>query len=131
MDFKAMKKVTVLIVEDEMDVAYILTHTVNRLGYQVTGCEDTGEKAVDEAGKLEPDIVLMDIKLAGRMDGIEAAGEIRKKYHIPVIFLTALTDDKTLERVALSAPYGFIVKPFNDEELRAVIEIALAAKNEE
>lgn len=128
MGFGSMNRVTVLIVEDEKDVAYILTHTVNRLGFQVTGCEDTGEKAVEEAGKLNPDIVLMDIKLAGKMDGIEAADEIRKKYQIPVIFLTALTDDKTLERVALSAPYGFIVKPFNDEELRSVIEIALSAK---
>jgi CheY-like chemotaxis protein len=123
-----MNRVTVLIVEDERDVAYILTHTLIRLGFMVTGCEDTGEQAVKMAEKLKPDVVLMDINLAGKMDGIEAAGQISKKFHIPVIFITALTDDKTLERVAGSAPYGFIVKPFRDDELRAVIDIALITK---
>lgn len=123
-----MSKHTILIVEDEKDVAYILMHTVSRLGFQVAGIEDTGERAVEEAGKLKPDVILMDIKLAGKMDGIEAADAIRKQYKIPVIFITALTDDQTLERVAVSAPYGFIVKPFTDDELRTVIDIALVAK---
>lgn len=123
-----MSKVSVLIVEDERDVAYILMRTLDRFGYSVAGYEDTGEKAVSAAGALKPDIVLMDIKLAGKMDGIEAADMIRKTYRIPVIFVTALMDDQTLARVAVSAPYGFIVKPFHDDELRNVIEIALSAK---
>lgn len=123
-----MSKHTILIVEDERDVAYILMHTVGRLGFQVAGIEDTGERAIEAAGKLKPDVILMDIKLAGKVDGIEAADAIRKQYKIPVIFITALTDDQTLERVAVSAPYGFIVKPFTDDELRAVIDIALLAK---
>jgi len=124
-----MDRVTILVVEDEKDVAYILMHTLNRLGFLVVGCEDTGEKAIKETENLRPDLVLMDIRLAGEMDGIEAADYIRKHFKIPVIFTTALTDDATLGRVAVSAPYGFIVKPFNDEELKAVIEIALAAKS--
>jgi CheY-like chemotaxis protein len=124
-----MNRVTVLIVEDEPDVAYILTHTVNRLGFSVVGCEDTGERAITIAKNEKPDIVLMDIKLAGELDGIETAEQISKTLKIPVIFVTALTDDQTLERVAVSAPYGFILKPFRDDELRAVIDIALIAKS--
>ncbi len=124
-----MNRVTVLIVEDDRDVAYIMTHTVNRLGFSVVGAEDTGEKAIKAAGEMKPDIVLMDIKLAGNMDGIETAEYIGRNYKIPVIYVTAMTDDKTLERVAASAPYGFILKPFRDDELRAVIEIAVDAKS--
>lgn len=123
-----MSRATVLIVEDEQDEAYILTHTIDRLGFFVVGCEQTGEKAVEAARKLQPDVVLMDIALAGRMDGIEAATAISRKFHIPVVFVTALADDKTLERVAASAPYGYILKPFHDDELRTVIDIALVAK---
>ncbi|OPY37054.1 MAG: two-component response regulator [Methanoregula sp. PtaU1.Bin051] len=123
-----MKKATVLIVEDDKDVAYIMTHTVNRLGFSVVGNEDTGERAIKVAEELKPDIVLMDIKLNGEMDGIETAEKLGRDYKIPVIYITAMTDDKTLERIAASAPYGFILKPFRDEELRAVIEIALDAR---
>jgi 1,2-diacylglycerol 3-beta-glucosyltransferase len=123
-----MDKVTVLIVEDERDVAYIMTHTVNRLGFSVVGTENTGEKAIKAVKELKPDVVLMDIKLSGKMDGIETAEYISKNNKIPVIYVTALTDQKTLERVAVSAPYGYILKPFRDDELRTVIEIALDAK---
>lgn len=123
-----MARLSILIVEDDRDVAYILTHTVNRLGFSVAGAEESGEQAIKEAEKLKPDIVLMDIMLKGQMDGIEAADYIGKQFKIPVIFVTAMTDTKTLERVALSAPYGFIVKPFRDDELRTVIDIALLAK---
>lgn len=123
-----MSRATVLIVEDEKDVAYILTHTVERLGFSVVGCEDTGEKAVNTARKLHPNIVLMDISLAGTMDGIEAAKTINRDSHIPVVYVTALSDDRTLERVAASAPYGYILKPFHDDELRTVMDIALVAK---
>jgi 1,2-diacylglycerol 3-beta-glucosyltransferase len=123
-----MNKATVLIVEDEKDVAYIMTHTVNRLGFSVVGTENTGEKAIKAVKELKPDVVLMDIKLSGKMDGIETAEYISKNNKIPVIYVTALTDQKTLERVAVSAPYGYILKPFRDDELRTVIEIALDAK---
>ena len=91
-----MDKVTVLIVEDERDVAYIMTHTVNRLGFSVVGTENTGEKAIKAVKELKPDVVLMDIKLSGKMDGIETAEYISKNNKIPVIYVTALTDQKTL-----------------------------------
>jgi CheY-like chemotaxis protein len=123
-----MSRAKVLIVEDEKDVAYILTHTVERLGFSVVGCEDTGENAVNAAQNLHPNIVLMDISLAGTMDGIEAAKAIARNNHIPVVYVTALSDDRTLERVAASAPYGYILKPFHDDELRTVMDIALVAK---
>jgi 1,2-diacylglycerol 3-beta-glucosyltransferase len=123
-----MARARVLIVEDEKDEAYIMTHTVQRLGFSVVGCAETGEKAVSVAEKLKPDIILMDIGLSGRMDGIDAALAITKKLHIPVVFLTALSDDKTLERVAKSAPYGYILKPCRDDELRTVMDIALVSK---
>ncbi len=123
-----MSSVTVLIVEDDRDVADILTLTVNRLGYTAVGSEETGERAVGTAEKLKPDVVLMDINLSGKMDGIEAGRRIGEELRIPVIFVTAMVDDKTLERVAGSTSYGFIVKPFRDEELRAVIDIAVNAK---
>ena len=123
-----MARARVLIVEDEKDEAYILTHTVERLGFSVAGSAETGEKAVVVAEKLRPDIILMDIGLSGKMDGIDAALAITKKLHIPVVFLTALSDDKTLERVAKSAPYGYILKPCRDDELRAVMDIALVSK---
>ncbi len=91
----------------------------------MSGVRTRLEKAIHAADRLRPDIVLMDIELAGKMDGVEAADTIRKKYHIPVIYLTAICDTKTLERVGASIPYGFILKPFKEDELHTVIEIAL------
>jgi CheY-like chemotaxis protein len=118
------------VVEDEQPVAEIVRDKLVEFGHSVVGCESTGENAIKIAGMLLPDLVLMDIALAGKMDGIEAADYIRKNYQIPVIYLTAHADIKTLERVGISAPYGFLLKPFNEAELRAVIEIALEAKAE-
>jgi CheY-like chemotaxis protein len=120
-----MNRAKILVVEDESEVAGTLELTLKKLGYAVVGCENTAEGAIQKAGELRPDIVLMDIELAGEMDGIQAADTIRKKYHIPVIYITAICDPKTLERVGASIPYGYILKPFKDVELRTVIEIAL------
>jgi CheY-like chemotaxis protein len=120
-----MNQAKILIVEDEWEVAKSLEMRLIKLGFSVVGREDTGETGIKKAGELRPDIVLMDIELGGKMDGVEAADYIRKNYHIPIIYLTALCDHKTLERVGATAPYGYILKPFKDEELRTVIEIAL------
>jgi CheY-like chemotaxis protein len=120
-----MNRAKILVVEDEPEVTETLKLTLKKLGYNVVGCENTAENAIHSAGELHPDIVLMDIELAGKMDGIQAADTIRKKYHIPVIYITAICDTKTLERVGASIPYGFILKPFKEEELHTVIEIAL------
>lgn len=120
-----MDRAKLLIVEDEPEVAETLEIKLKKFGYAVVGRESTAEGAIQTAGKSRPDIVLMDIELSGKMDGIQAADAIRKKYHIPVIYVTAICDTKTLERVGASIPYGYLLKPFKDDELRTVIEIAL------
>jgi CheY-like chemotaxis protein len=120
-----MNRAKILIVEDEHEVAKSLEMRLKKMGFSVVGREDTAETALKKAEELHPNIVLMDIELAGKMDGIQAADHLRKKYHIPVIYLTALCDTKTLERVGATAPYGYILKPFKDDELRTAIEIAL------
>jgi CheY-like chemotaxis protein len=123
-----MNRAKLLIVEDDREVAKSLEMRLKKLGFSVVGREDTAETAIKKAGELRPDIVLMDIELGGKMDGVQAADVIRKKYHIPVIYLTAICDTKTLERVGATAPYGYILKPFKDDELRTSIEIALEIK---
>ena len=85
----------------------------------------SGEEAVENAEKDKPDLVLMDIVLEGEMDGIQAANEIRSRFNIPVIFLTAYTDEKILERASITEPFGYIVKPFLNEDLKIAIEIAM------
>jgi CheY-like chemotaxis protein len=123
-----MNRAKILIVEDDREVAKSLEMRLKKLGFSVVGREDTAETAIKKAGELRPDIVLMDIELRGKMDGVQAADIIRKNYHIPVIYLTAICDTKTLERVGATAPYGYILKPFKDDELRTSIEIALEIK---
>ena len=123
-----MNRAKILIVEDDREVAKSLEMRLKKLGFSVVGREDTAETAIKKADEQRPDIVLMDIELGGKMDGVQAADVIRKKYHIPVIYLTAICDTKTLERVGATAPYGYILKPFKDDELRTSIEIALEVK---
>jgi CheY-like chemotaxis protein len=120
-----MNRAKILVVEDESEVAETLEIMLKKFGYNVVGCENRAEDAIQKAGELRPDIVLMDIELSGKMDGIQAADTIRKKYHIPVIYITAICDTKTLERVGANVPYGYILKPFTESELHTVIEIAL------
>ncbi|MDO5835615.1 MAG: response regulator, partial [Methanobacterium sp.] len=123
---------TILVVEDERITAEDIRAGLEFAGYKVPVICSTGEDAVQQAGRLEPDLVLMDIKLEGEMDGIEAAAEIRKSRDIPVIYLTAYSDEKTVERAKLTEPSGFLVKgqgllskPFDENELHAAIEITL------
>ena len=127
-----MAKATILVVEDERITAEDIRAGLEFAGYKVPVICSTGEDAVRQAGRLEPDLVLMDIKLEGEMDGIEAAAQIRKSYDIPVIYLTAYSDEKTVERAKLTEPSGFLVKgqgmlskPFDENELHAAIEITL------
>ena len=120
-----MNRAKILIVEDESEVAETLKIMLKKFGYNVVGCEKGAEDAIQKTGELHPDIVLMDIELSGKMDGVQAADIIRKKYHIPVIYITAICDAKTLERVGASVPYGYILKPFKENELHTVIEISL------
>ncbi len=120
-----MNKEKILIVEDEKIIALDLQRRLERFGYTVVGMASEGEAAVELAGKAGPDIVLMDIHLPSAMDGIEAAGIIRNKLGLPVIFLTAYTDETTLERAKAVEPYGYILKPLKERELLTTIDIAL------
>lgn len=120
-----MTKPKILIVEDESIVAEDLKRGLQNMGYEVPAVVSSGEEAVKKAEKLKPDLVLMDIVLKGKMNGIDAAKKIRPRFDIPVIYLTAYADDKTLERAKVTEPFGYIIKPFDDRELQSTIEMAL------
>ncbi|MCI0684555.1 MAG: response regulator [Gemmataceae bacterium] len=121
-----MQPVSILVVEDESIVAEDLRERLTKMGTTVLGPVATGEQAVEVAEQSHPDLVLMDIRLKGRMDGVEAADQIRKKCHIPVVYLTAHSDDHTLERAKRSQPEGYLLKPFEESDLRVNIELALS-----
>jgi DNA-binding LytR/AlgR family response regulator len=126
-----MKNASVLIVEDEVIIAKDMSLTLTKLGYNVVGHSVGGQEAMDMAAEKRPDIVVMDVMLKGDMNGIEAAREIRQRHNIPVIFITAYSDEDTLERTRSSSPFGYLVKPFKANDLRATIETALARFGEE
>jgi signal transduction histidine kinase len=115
----------VLVVEDEGVVAADVAQTLIALGYEVVATAASGEAAIKKAADLTPDIVLMDIRLAGQLDGIQAAALIKAHRDVPVVFLTAHSDDETLTRAISTGPLGYIVKPFREPELRCAIELAL------
>lgn len=120
-----MVRAQILIVEDERIVAEDIRSNLRKMGYAVSAIVSSGEEAVSAAEELRPDLVLMDIVLEGKMNGIEAAGQIRSRFNIPVVYLTAHADDKILERAKMTEPFGYIIKPFEDRELRSAIKIAL------
>jgi PAS domain S-box-containing protein len=115
----------ILIVEDEFVTAGDLESNLTASGYVVIGLADTGEEAISKAESLQPDLVLMDITLSGEMTGIDAAEKIRARQDIPIVFLTAHSDDATVERVKLTEPFGYILKPYNLRDLKITIEMAL------
>jgi PAS domain S-box-containing protein len=119
------KRTRILVVEDEGLVAADLQEHLTELDYEVVAVVDTAEAALREAARLRPDLVLMDIMLAGQMDGVEAADRITREQDVPVVFLTAHADQATLARGKATGPYGYIVKPFGERELHVTIEIAL------
>lgn len=116
---------TILVVEDEAIVAMDLDQQLTEMGYRVCGTADNGEDAISLARRHQPNLVLMDIVIKGRMDGVDTARHIGRGLHIPVVFLTAYNDAATVERAAQTAPYGYLTKPFQARELRAAIEVAL------
>ena len=126
-----MGKVQILVVEDEKDLAKLIQRILNRLGYGIAAVVDSGEDAIKAAEKTFPDLVLMDIKLKGEMDGIEAAELIRTRFNIPVVYVTAFTNDTILQRAKISEPFGYLVKPFKKRELQTTIEMALFKHKEE
>lgn len=115
----------ILIVEDEIIIARDIQAQLEGMGYAVAGRAVAGQEAVALADALRPDLVLMDIQLAGPMDGIVAAQAIRDQFFIPVIFLSAFAADAIIARAKLTEPYGYILKPFSERELHTVIEMAL------
>jgi DNA-binding LytR/AlgR family response regulator len=120
-----MEKIRVLIVEDELIIANDLSDILAGSGYAVIGLAKSYVAALDEIKEEIPDIVLLDIQIAGAKDGVDLANLIRDKYHIPFVFISSHTDRSTLSRVMESNPYGFLVKPFEDEDVLVAIELAL------
>ncbi|MCX6692442.1 MAG: response regulator [Methanoregula sp.] len=118
----------ILVVDDEAIITMQLEERLTAMGYTVAGMAASGEDAIDKARSLRPDLVLMDIVMPGKMNGIEAAQIITKELDIPVVFVTSYADDTIIEKAKSVRPYGYIVKPFNELEIKAAIEVALFRK---
>jgi two-component system, sensor histidine kinase len=126
-----MKSVKILVVDDERVVALDIRNTLERLGYTVPVVAVSGEEAVEKAREFSPNLVLMDVSLRGATDGIQAAKIIHKSLGIPVIYLTGHSDEDTMRRAMDAAPFGYLLKPFQERELHSTIEIALYKHREE
>ena len=120
-----MPKSRILIVEDEILVREDIEDCLEDLGHEVVSVASTGAEALSQIPTARPDLVLMDIRLKGDMDGVETARQIRTNFRLPVIFLTAHADDATLQRAKAADPVGYIVKPFAETTVNAVIQTAL------
>ncbi len=115
----------IVIAEDENIIAKDISNTLERLGYKILGTVRTGKDVILETARLKPDLVLMDIMLEGEMSGIEAAEKIMSSFDIPVIYLTALADDETLQKAKITEPFGYVLKPFDERILHSSIEMGL------
>lgn len=120
----------ILIVEDDMIIAANISLQLSNLGYEVTGIETRGEDAVNHALENHPDIILMDINLKGKIDGIEAAKAIKKTWDVPLVYLTANTDDASFQKAKETHPFAFISKPFNKLNLERTIALVEEKVNE-
>ncbi|MGV3526489.1 MAG: response regulator [Candidatus Sericytochromatia bacterium] len=120
-----MRKKTILIVEDELMIAEDLLESLTELGYHVPCTVPSGPEALARTRELKPDLVLMDIMLKGPWDGIQTAHEIHRIHDCALIYLTAYTDQKMLQRAKITTPFGYILKPFREKELHAMVEISL------
>jgi CheY-like chemotaxis protein len=124
-DYTPSVGIRVMIVEDEAVVALHLRRELIKLQYTVVGTATTGSQALKLIDEVFPDVILMDIHIQGELDGIETANLIPRYLHIPVIYLTAYSEDVTLKRAGETHPYGYLIKPFLDRELHATIKMAL------
>lgn len=118
-------KTRILIVEDDMIIASNISLQLSKLGYEVTGIESRGEEAINHAKENRPDIILMDINLRGKIDGIETATAIQKEHDIPLIYLTANADEVSFQKAKETHPYAFISKPFNKINLERTIALVV------
>jgi DNA-binding response OmpR family regulator len=117
--------IKIIVVEDEGLIALDLKLRLEQAGYTVAAIADNAADALESVERLQPSLVLMDIRLRGSQDGIETADQIRRRFHVPVIFVTALADREILDRAKITEPCGYIVKPFHSVDFRAQIEMAL------
>lgn len=122
---RTMEMEKILIVEDEPAVAMDIQSTVEAMGYEVPAIAYSGEEAIEIAEEIKPKLVLIDMTLKGEIDGIEAAEKIRDRFDIPLVYLTFSMDDQTVERAKVTEPFGYLLKPLDERELRSTIEIAL------
>ena len=120
-----MSQAQILIVEDEAIIALGLQKKLEQFGHGVAAIASSGEEALAQTIELRPDLVLMDIVIQGHLDGIGAAKRIQEQFDIPVVYLTAYSDQEHLHRAKTTAPFGYLLKPFNDRELEITLEIAL------
>ena len=119
----------IMVVEDEISVSMELEEMLTENGYRVPGVAVSGEEAITKARLLEPDLILMDIKLSGKLDGIDAAARIRSRMDIPSIFLTGHGEKELVDRAVKADPLGYIMKPLNEVQILAAIKIALGRMN--
>jgi AmiR/NasT family two-component response regulator len=119
------KKVRILVVEDQRIIALDLATTINRIGHEVVGIETKGERAVDAAESLRPDLIFMDISLAGEIDGIEAARIINERFNIPVVYISGNHDENTIEKSKAASAYGYLVKPVEDSDINTIINATI------
>lgn len=120
-----MPPAKILVVENESIVALDISNRLKRQGHHVLGLLAFGEDAVEQVATLRPDLILMDIRLQGELDGIDAAQQIRSRFDIPLIFLTAYSDNLTLARAEKAQPRAYLTKPFEESELKHAIDLAL------
>jgi DNA-binding LytR/AlgR family response regulator len=120
-----MSKTNILIVEDESIVAKDIQMILRKLGYNVVAICSNGEDALRAVEEHTPELILMDIMLKGEMSGIQTAEQVKSRFNIPIIYLTAYADESTLSKAKITEPYGYIIKPFKEIDLRTAIEIAL------
>ena len=125
------RKYKILIVDDEAVIALRLQKRLAEMGYEVPEIAFSGEEVVEKAGRLKPDLILMDVMMPGKLDGIDAAKKIKAEFNIPVVFLTAFSEDHIVEKAKLAEPFGYILKPFQDREIKAAIEVSLCKKEME
>ncbi|TAJ44939.1 response regulator [Methanofollis fontis] len=125
-----MKRKKILIVEDEALIAMLLEDILTESGYNVAGPVSNGMDAIRLAGEEDPDLILMDIRIEGDLDGVETTIRIRELYTIPVIFVTAHSDPDTYKRAMRTEPFGFLLKPFNANDLTSTVESAIQRHQE-
>ena len=122
---------TVLIVEDELIIARDMMMRLKKLGCDVIGIAESGQQALQVMESAKPDLVLMDIGLKGGIDGVEVAAEIRRRWEVPVVYVTGSTDETTLMRASATLPYGYVEKPFSNESFCGSIQAALTRREME